>query len=131
LRDDADLLEALAADLLADARAAAETTAAPGTGANDAEYALGVDVLERAHPALRRRALRLAALAVGCRPTDTTTRHVDALDALVVSWRGQGSVHLPGGARGRRACGRLFLRAAPTGVPDGGTGVRPSSATQE
>lgn len=133
LRDDADLLEALAADLLADARAAAETTTTPttGTGADTTEHVLDAAVLEQAHPALRRRALRLAALAVGCRPTDTTTRHVDALDALVVSWSGQGSVHLPGGARARRACGSLFLRAAPTGLSDGGTGVRPSSTTQE
>jgi tRNA(Ile)-lysidine synthase len=120
LRDDADLLDALARQLL-------ERALVPG----DAEHALDVGVLEQAHPALRRRALRLAALAVGCRPTDTTTRHVDALDALVVSWSGQGSVHLPGGARARRACGSLFLRAAPTGISDGGTGVQPPSTTQE
>jgi tRNA(Ile)-lysidine synthase len=127
LRDDADLLDALAAELLEQARAAARD-AAPAAAPGDA---LGIDALERAHPALRRRALRLAAVAIGCPPTDTTTRHVDALDALVVSWRGQGPVHLPGGARARRACGRLFLRAAPTGLPDGGTGVTPPSTTQE
>lgn len=120
LRDDADLLDLLAAELL-------EQALVP----DDAEQALDVGVLERAHPALRRRALRLAALAVGCRPTDTTARHVDALDALVVSWSGQGPVHLPGGARARRACGSLFLRAAPTGSSDGGTGVQPPSTTQE
>ena len=140
LRDDADLLETLAADLLRDARRAAcadvdagtsERALDAGTDARTSEHTLDVVVLERAHPALRRRALRLAALAVGCKPGDTTTRHVDALDALVVSWSGQGSVHLPGGARARRACGSLFLRAAPTGIPDGGTGVRPSSTTRE
>ncbi|MFD2793619.1 ATP-binding protein [Promicromonospora vindobonensis] len=120
LRDDADLLDTLAAELLDRARTA-----------DAAEHTLDADVLGQAHPALRRRALRLAALAVGCRPSDTTTRHVDALDALVVSWSGQGSVHLPGGARARRACGSLFLRAAPTGTSDGGTGVQPPSTTQE
>jgi tRNA(Ile)-lysidine synthase len=120
LRDDADLLDDLAEELLDRAREAGAV-----------EHTLDVGVLEQAHPALRRRALRLAALAVGCRPTDTTTRHVDALDALVVSWSGQGSVHLPGGARARRACGSLFLRAAPTGTSDGGTGVQPPSTTQE
>jgi tRNA(Ile)-lysidine synthase len=120
LRDDADLLDTLAAELL-------ERAHVPG----DAGLVLDAGVLERAHPALRRRVLRLAALAIGCRPTDTTARHVDALDALVVSWSGQGSVHLPGGARARRACGSLFLRAAPTGISDGGTGVRPPSTTQE
>jgi len=140
LRDDADLLDTLAAELLARAREvgaaqAAEDPVRPvareAAGERDAEETLDAGVLERAHPALRRRALRLAALAVGCQPSDTTTRHVDALDALVVSWTGQGSAHLPGGARARRAYGRLFLRAAPTGTPDGGTGVRPPSTTQE
>jgi tRNA(Ile)-lysidine synthase len=120
LRYDADLLEALAAELLERARV-------PG---GDAEHTLDIGVLERAHPALRRRALRLAALAVGCPPSDTTTRHVDALDALVASWSGQGDAHLPGGARARRACGRLFLHAASSGIPDDGTRARPPS-TQE
>jgi tRNA(Ile)-lysidine synthase len=139
LRDDADLLDALAAELLAQARVTATDEAAedaddagpPTAREHDAEHVVDVGVLERAHPALRRRALRLAALAVGCRPTDTTARHVDALDALVVSWSGQGPAHLPGGAQARRVCGRLFLHAAPTGTPDGGTGVRPPSTTQE
>jgi tRNA(Ile)-lysidine synthase len=127
LRDDADLLDTLARDLLERALGRVPERA----GEDGAERTLDIGVLERAHPALRRRALRLAALAVGCKPTDTTTRHVDALDALVVSWSGQGSVHLPGGARAGRACGSLFLRAAPTGVSDGGTGVQPPSTTQE
>ncbi|GHH76717.1 tRNA(Ile)-lysidine synthase [Promicromonospora soli] len=127
LRDDADLLDALAAELLEQAR-----VTDPDMAAGDpAEHVLDVEVLERAHPALRRRALRLAALAIGCRPTDTTTRHVDALDALVVSWSGQGPAHLPGGAQVGRVCGRLFLHAAPTGTSDGRTGVRPPSTTQE
>jgi tRNA(Ile)-lysidine synthase len=140
LRADADLLDLLAADLLAEARAEAENgVVALGQAVDEhdpvlkpfSDVVLGVDVLVRAHPALRRRVLRLAALAVGCRPTDTTARHVDALDALVVSWSGQGPVHLPGGAQARRACGSLFLRAAPTGSSDGGTGARPPSTTQE
>ncbi|MFI8527111.1 tRNA lysidine(34) synthetase TilS [Promicromonospora sukumoe] len=139
LRDDADLLDSLAADLLAAARAAAvpgpdarsEPDSGPGPDAEPGEDVLDVEVLARAHPALRRRALRLAALAAGCRPTDTTTRHVDALDAFVVSWSGQGPAGLPGGARARRACGSLFLRAAPTGISDGWTGVRPPTTTQE
>ncbi|MFI2490087.1 tRNA lysidine(34) synthetase TilS [Promicromonospora kroppenstedtii] len=124
LRDDADLLDSLAADLLARAQVGNAET-------EEGEQALDAEVLARAHPALRRRALRLAALAAGSRPTDTTTRHVDALDALVVSWTGQGPAQLPGGTRARRACGRLFLRAAPTGNSDGWTGVRPPTTTQE
>lgn len=128
LRDDADLLDSLAADLLA--RAQVEG-GGPEAQPEPGEQALDAETLARAHPALRRRALRLAALAAGSRPTDTTTRHVDALDALVVSWTGQGPAQLPGGARARRACGRLFLRAAPTGNSDGWTGVRPPTTTQE
>jgi tRNA(Ile)-lysidine synthase len=33
--------------------------------------------------------------------------HLDALDALVVAWRGQGAVALPGGVRVGRVAGRL------------------------
>lgn len=170
LRDDADLLDALAANLLeragVDAPEPAHGTAEPAHAAPEPaldtvtptygtptygtptrntsarardtpepahtkDLTLDATLLHDAHPALRRRALRLAALAVGCPPSDTSARHVDALDALVVAWAGQGPVHLPGGARARRACGRLFLRAAPTDVPDGRTGVRPPSTTQE
>lgn len=139
LRDDADLLDALAAELVERARETPADRAGRGLGATDgptagaagAEHVLDVTVLEQAHPALRRRALRLAALAVGCPPTATNARHVDALDALVVSWSGQGDVHLPGGARARRACGSLFLRAAPTGTPGGGSGGTPPTTTQE
>ncbi|MFC7878101.1 TilS substrate-binding domain-containing protein, partial [Isoptericola sp. NPDC057391] len=102
LRADAAALEALAADLLA--------AATRPTG--DDALMLDVGTLAEAHAALRRRALRAAALAVGCPSGATTARHVDALDALVVSWRGQGAVHLPGDARALRACGRLYLRPA-------------------
>ena len=148
LRDDADALDELAAELLSAARTAAgEPRAAdsaariadvgsssPGrqsglptsgqtadVGKSDAggdgdEVVLDVAVLADAPAALRRRALRGAALAVGCPPGTTTARHVDALDALVVAWRGQGEVHLPGDARAARACGRLFLRPASSGA---------------
>ncbi len=37
-----------------------------------------------------------------------TASHVDALDALVTAWRGQGPVALPGGVRVGRAAGRLI-----------------------
>lgn len=115
LRADADALDALAADLLAAASVVepVETQEQVSPGATGgAVLALDVGPLAEAHAALRRRALRSAALAVGCPPGATTARHVDALDALVVSWRGQGPVHLPGDARALRACGRLYLRPA-------------------
>ncbi|MCK0116375.1 tRNA lysidine(34) synthetase TilS [Isoptericola sp. S6320L] len=118
LRDDADLLDALAADLLAAARVPAGPPGGPpagtgGTGPTDAGDAVVLDVtpLAEAPAALRRRVLRAAALAAGCPAGTTTSRHVTALDALVVRWRGQREVHLPGGARATRACGRLVLRS--------------------
>ncbi|MCK9795138.1 tRNA lysidine(34) synthetase TilS [Isoptericola sp. 4D.3] len=117
LRDDADALDALAADLLSGADLTGVDHAPDDPG-----LVLGVGRLAAAPAALRRRALRAAAIAVGCPPGATTARHVDALDALVVSWRGQGDVHLPGDARAVRACGRLYLRAA---VPDPARATHP------
>lgn len=114
LRDDADLLDALAADLLADALVAPRADPAPGS-----TVVLDVATLAAAHPALRRRALRSAALRAGCPASDLFAVHVDALDALVTAWRGQGPAHLPGDRRASRAYGRLSLgpgtatRAAP------------------
>ncbi|GAB6938247.1 tRNA lysidine(34) synthetase TilS [Isoptericola variabilis] len=118
LRADADALDALAADLLAAATVAgADPGPAAVRRAPDGRLVLDVGPLAAAHAALRRRALRAAALAVGCPRGTTTARHVDALDALVVSWRGQGTVHLPGDARALRACGRLYLHPAADAPP--------------
>ena len=95
-RDDADALDALAADLHV-------FTDEPG-----GRSAAVADLL--APPAaLRRRLLRAAALAVGCPAGSLTSAHVDAVDALLLDWHGQGAVHLPGGASARRACGRLSV----------------------
>jgi len=104
LRDDADLLEELADELLA---RAVEDAPAPGG------LALALAPLAQAPPALRRRALRAAAVRAGAPAGDVSASHVAALDALVVAWRGQGPTHLPGAVEGRRACGRLLLAAAP------------------
>ena len=122
LRDDADLLDELAARLLADALRPAGATPGATDGATDGTtdgttdgataggtVELEVEPLAAAHAALRRRALRAAAVRAGCPASDLFAVHVDALDALVVGWRGQGPVHLPGDLRGVRACGRLAL----------------------
>ncbi|WP_125776288.1 tRNA lysidine(34) synthetase TilS [Antribacter gilvus] len=127
LREDADALDELAAALLGRAESAAVTAAVDGGGA----LALDVRTLGDAPAALRRRALRLAAAWVGA---TTTARHVDALDALVVSWSGQGPAHLPGDARAWRACGSLFLRPALQPGSSGSVdepGVRPARRQQE
>ncbi|MFE6236570.1 tRNA lysidine(34) synthetase TilS [Cellulosimicrobium sp. NPDC057862] len=129
LRDDADLLDALAADLLASALVPALVASSDdrgrgpvgGPAASGAEsVVLDAEVLASAHPALRRRALRSAALRAGCPAGDLFAVHVDALDALVTAWRGQGPAHLPGDLRAARACGRLSLGPETTprrGIP--------------
>ncbi|WP_445263254.1 tRNA lysidine(34) synthetase TilS [Pseudokineococcus sp. 5B2Z-1] len=122
LREDADLLEHLADELLAraaraardvapGAAAGADPAAEPSAGA--ASVALDADVLAAAPAALRRRALRAAAVRAGAPAGDVSAAHAAALDALVTAWRGQGPVRLPGAVEGRRACGRLLLAPAP------------------
>ena len=87
LREDADALDALTPDL-PDEPSCAE--------------------LEQLPPALRSRALkRWAERACG---SAVTRAHVDAVRALVDSWRGQGGVALPGGVVVERADGRLRAR---------------------
>lgn len=103
LREDADALDALAADLLARAEAAGGS---PG-------LLLDAAVLAAAPAALRHRALRAAAVRAGAPAGAVTRAHVAAVAALVTDWRGQGPVHLPGRVAASRACGRLALRAAP------------------
>ena len=96
VRDDADLLDSLAGQ----AYSRLDPTAA------DAQQ------LADLPPALRRRVwLRLAA-AAGC--AALTKAHVEALDALVMGWRGQGPVDLPGGVAACRDAGRILWEAPRT-----------------
>lgn len=60
--------------------------------------------------AVRTRVLRRAAIAAGASAGSLTAAHVDAIDALVTGWRGQGAVSLPGGLEAYRACDRLTFR---------------------
>ncbi|MCG7287418.1 tRNA lysidine(34) synthetase TilS [Cellulomonas sp. ACRRI] len=141
LREDADALDALAADLLARAVAAARAPAP--TGPADARDPVGAaadaapgpvvlldtGVLAAAPAALRHRALRAAAVRAGAPAGSVTRAHVAAVAALVTDWRGQGPVHLPGRVAASRACGRLALRAAspstdPGDVVRAGPGAR-------
>lgn len=69
--------------------------------------------LARYPTALRTRVLHGWARALGCPGSALSGRHVDALDALLTSWSGQGAVHLPGGIRVRRASGRLVADTGP------------------
>ncbi|GAB3195370.1 tRNA lysidine(34) synthetase TilS [Nocardioides hungaricus] len=56
---------------------------------------------------LRRRVLRLAAVAAGCPPSELFHEHVLAMDALLTEWHGQKWVDLPGHVRCARVEGRL------------------------
>lgn len=63
--------------------------------------------------AIRRRVLRRAALDAGCPATDLFAVHVEALDEVVVHWRGQERVDLPGGVAARRRAGGLEFGHSP------------------
>jgi tRNA(Ile)-lysidine synthase len=102
LRDDADALDAMAVDALLAAR--------------DGAGGLLVGPLLSWPPAVRRRVLRLAALEAGCPATELFLVHVDAVDDLLVDWRGQRGVDLPGPVRAERAGGTLrFVPGAVAG----------------
>ena len=65
--------------------------------------------------ALRRRVLRLWLREAG--GPDLQAVHLAAVDALLVRWRGQGRVDLPGGAGAARTSGRLVLLPPAEGAP--------------
>lgn len=114
LREDADALDALAADLLAASLVADdEPDDAPDDAADldrpAGRVRLDVAVLTAAAPALRRRALRAAAIRAGAPAGSVHRTHVLALDALLTDWHGQGPLDLPG-LRAVRAYGRLMLQ---------------------
>ncbi|GCD89748.1 tRNA lysidine(34) synthetase TilS [Nocardioides sp. LS1] len=71
---------------------------------------LDLDVLEPAPTAVRRRVLRLAALAAGSPAAELFHDHVLAMDALVTGWRGQKWIDLPGHLRLVRAERLLAFR---------------------
>jgi tRNA(Ile)-lysidine synthase len=96
IRADADLLDRLAAEV------AAEVVAADGR----------VDAVGLAgRPApLRTRVLHAWAQRLGVSAGALSAVHVEALDALVSAWSGQGPVHLPGGVLVARREGWLVPR---------------------
>jgi tRNA(Ile)-lysidine synthase len=99
--DDTDLLDEMAAA----ARVA------------DPDGALRVDDLAALPAALRTRVLRDFALRLGAPGGALSATHIDALDALVTGWRGQGPVALPGGGCVARRAGRLTATGTSSGTP--------------
>lgn len=93
LREDADHLDALADVAVREL----------GDGPWRAE------VLAALPRAVRTRVWRRLLVAAGAPAGQVGTRHTDACDALVTSWRGQGPAHLPGDLRATRADGWVTL----------------------
>lgn len=116
LREDADALDQVAAEVLAQALADPDPQpgGAGGGAAGTAGGADGVGGLRVARlvgepTAVRRRALRAFLVDAGVPSGSLSRAHVAAVDALVADWHGQGPVSLPGGAKVARTCGRLTL----------------------
>jgi tRNA(Ile)-lysidine synthase len=68
---------------------------------------LGAAELAALMPAVRTRVLREWARSLGAPGSALSHRHIDALDALVTDWHGQGPVALPGAILVRRRDGVL------------------------
>ena len=65
------------------------------------------------HPVpIRRRVLRLAALAAGAPPAELFHEHVVAMDSLITNWHGQKWIDLPGAIRFVRREGVLGFELA-------------------
>lgn len=94
LREDADALD----DLAAQARRAL----GPG-------QVISANALLRLPGAIRTRVWRLLAIEAGCPPGALIANHVDSLDTLVTSWRGQGPIDLPGHVQGSRTDGQVVV----------------------
>jgi tRNA(Ile)-lysidine synthase len=102
--------EALArtADLLRDDLAALDAWAAAVPTAEQLDVAALADLPR----AVRTRVLRAWAAARGAAPL--SAERTAALDALIVSWHGQGPVDLPGGVLVRRTSGTLEGYSVPS-----------------
>ncbi len=127
LRDDADALDGLAAELLERARdprhprplsahgpfPGQEATISTQRTRGEGVVGLDVATLLASPPALRTRALRAAALDAGCPAGALSRVQVLAVDDLLTRWTGQGPVHLAGGVTARRESGMLLLVRTP------------------
>jgi tRNA(Ile)-lysidine synthase len=94
LREDADALDDLAAK--------AREELGPGP-------VIPAAALLRLPTALRTRVWRLLAIEAGCPAGALIATHIDSLDTLVTSWRGQGPIDLPGHVQGSRTDGRVLV----------------------
>ena len=89
LRDDADALDALAAEFWA------------------ADKSLEIEALSKLAKAVRTRVLRLALFESGV--SQLSAEQIGQVEALISNWKGQGEVSLPSGVKVSRISGRLTL----------------------
>ncbi|MEU4239077.1 tRNA lysidine(34) synthetase TilS [Actinoplanes sp. NPDC026619] len=107
------LVDALGPAVVANLARSAEQIAADSAALDAiAERAYSSDTLDVSDlsgmmRAIRTRVLHGWAKSLGCSGSALSHRHVEALDALVTGWHGQGAVHLPGGIRVARVRGQL------------------------
>jgi len=111
LKEDAEALDYYATQLFVEASQGVSTVAAtqllnrPGGH----QVSLDVEVLLTAPVAVRRRALRKAAITAGAPASAMSRTQVLTLDALVANWHGQSAHTLPGSVVASRKCGRLWF----------------------
>jgi tRNA(Ile)-lysidine synthase len=96
-----------ASQLRADTEALDDLAAAAASRLIAVDGSVAVADLAELAAAIRTRVLKRAAIAAGAPAGSLTASHVGELDALVVGWRGQRGLDLPGGVRCRRRYGRL------------------------
>jgi len=73
---------------------------------------LEISELEKLPEASRTRVLRICAIASGVHPGPFSFEHIEAIDALVKNWHGQGNVDLPGFIQATRVNGSLRFVAS-------------------
>ncbi|MBW1604239.1 tRNA lysidine(34) synthetase TilS [Streptomyces sp. JJ66] len=109
-RDDADALDAWAADAERTARLTPAAVGPGGPGAGGGGVVLDIAPLCGLPAAVRRRVLRRAAIAAGAPAGSLFARHIEETDRLITGWRGQRALNLPGRVEAARQGGTLVLR---------------------
>ncbi len=115
LRADADALDEWAhreyrcRAVISDGAVVLPLAGASNPGAGTAST--GTAALAQLPVAVRTRVVRLAMQAAGCPAGGITYRHVQAGDALLRDWHGQGATRLPGDVEVSRRSGRLWFKS--------------------
>jgi len=109
LREDADALDDLAALARRNLGGQGPSGSQPPPGRQLCGGQLEAAMLLDLPRAIRTRVWRLLAVEAGCSPGALTSTHIESLDTLVTSWRGQGPIDLPGQVQGSRSDGRVLV----------------------